>query len=73
MKPNSSQKKTGGRDAAGGAARNLVTINGIVVPVDWDQKGNIIALAISTLNEDEYFVHKNDKGEELMSHIRKMV
>ncbi|MFH1490815.1 MAG: hypothetical protein ABII06_18075, partial [Pseudomonadota bacterium] len=46
---------------------------GIVVPVDWDQKGNIIALAISTLNEDEYFVHKNDKGEELMSHIRKMV
>lgn len=31
-------------------------MKGIIVPVDWDEGGNILALAISTYEEDEYLI-----------------
>jgi hypothetical protein len=36
------------------AEEQLICINGIVVPVDWDEKGNVIAAAISCHGEVEY-------------------
>ena len=34
----------------------LVTLRGVVIPVDWDSEGKAIATAISTHHEDEYLI-----------------
>jgi len=57
----------------GKANVNLITIRGIVVPVDWDEKGRVVYLAISTFDEDEYLVDKDEKGAALLRFIRKEV
>jgi len=57
----------------GDVGANLITIKGIVIPVDWDKKGNVVGVAISTFNEDEYLVDKNEKGARLMQFIRQEV
>ena len=38
--------------------------------MDWDEKGNVVGVAISTFNEDEYLVDRNEKGVKLMRFIR---
>lgn len=49
----------------------LITIRGIVIPVDWDEKGSVVALAISTPDEDEYFIDRDHhKGKELLHLIQ---
>ena len=44
----------------------LTTIKGIVIPADWGEKGKVVTAAISTHTEDEYLIHKNFKGKELL-------
>ena len=53
----------------------LTTIRGIVIPADWDEKGNVVAIAISTYDEDEYFINieKREKGKKLLALIREEV
>jgi len=53
--------------------RKLITIKGIVIPVDWDQKGNPVSVVIATHTEQEYLVSNNSKGKELFSLIREGV
>ncbi|MCX8012530.1 MAG: hypothetical protein N3A64_05210 [Desulfobacterota bacterium] len=36
--------------------KNIISLRGVIIPVDWDQKGNVIATAISTHNEEEYLI-----------------
>ena len=55
------------------AEQELTCINGIIVPVDWDEKGNVIAAAISCHGEVEYQIEKDTKGSELLSFIQKEV
>jgi hypothetical protein len=50
-----------------------ITIKGLVIPVDWDEKGRVIAAAISTCDEDEYLIEKIYKGEELLGLLRREV
>ena len=45
------------------------TITGLVVPEDWDEKGNVIRVAIKTLDYQEYIVEYNKKGKELLAFI----
>jgi len=52
---------------------HLTTIRGLVIPVDWDEDGNILNLAISTFDEDEYWIEIDKKIKQLMSIIRKEV
>jgi len=40
-----------------------LTIKGIVIPVDWDKKGKVVAAAISTYDEDEYLIDNDYKGK----------
>ena len=55
-------------------ARNKpVTIRGIVIPADWDEKGNVVAVAVSTYDEVEYLIENHEKGKELKAFIRKEV
>jgi hypothetical protein len=42
--------------------------------VDWDEKGKVVAAAISTHNEDEYLIDKDHhKGKELLHLIQEEV
>jgi 5S rRNA maturation endonuclease (ribonuclease M5) len=51
----------------------VITIRGIVIPVDWDEKGTVIATALSTHNEEEYSIDHDYKGDELLRYIQKEV
>ena len=52
---------------------SLTTIRGLVVPVEWDEKGNVTATAISTHFEEEYLVDQNAWGEALLAFLRERV
>ena len=49
----------------------LTTIRGIVIPVDWDEDGNVLATAISSQDEHEYFVELDKKGKKMLGLIRR--
>lgn len=49
------------------------TIYGIVIPTDWDDRGNILQLAIVTYDEGKISVVPNDRGTALMTCLRKAV
>jgi len=49
------------------------TIRGIVIPVAWNEKGDVISVAIVTYNEEKYLVENNVKGQQLFSLLRKRV
>ena len=48
-------------------------IRGVVVPMAWDDRGNVVAIALSTHDEHEYAIDRGGKGEELLSLIRKEI
>jgi len=54
-------------------AGSLKTVRGLVIPVDWDDKGNVTATAISTHLEEEYLVDQNAWGEALLAFLRQRV
>ena len=51
----------------------LVNIKGILIPVDWDDKGNVTKAAILTANEDEYIVEEKEKGKKLLGLMQQVV
>ena len=56
-------------------AKNIpISITGIVVPVDWDEKGSPKVVAISTDKEEEFIVNPGNKpGKALQDHLRQRV
>ena len=50
-----------------------VSIKGILIPVDWDERGNVIKAAILTADEEEYIVEENEKGGKLLSLMQQVV
>jgi hypothetical protein len=50
-----------------------VTIQGLIIPVDWDHDGNVTAVAISSYDEIEYLVEKTKKAEELLGLVHMQV
>lgn len=48
-------------------------IRGVVIPVDWDEQGNVVAIAVSSHDEKEYLVERGGKGSELLAYVRKEV
>lgn len=56
-----------------GKAGQQVTITGIVTAADWDEDHDIIAVTISTADEEEYLVDGTPKGEELLEFVCKNV
>jgi hypothetical protein len=51
----------------------VITIRGILMPADWDMRGNIIATSVSTYFEEDYLIEQNPRGEELLPYIRQKV
>lgn len=54
----------------GKTATGLTTLRGLVLPVDWDERGNIKSLAVSTNSEEEYLVEENPLADELLAFTR---
>ncbi len=46
--------------------KRQITITGVVVPTDWDARGTISAVAISTPREEEYLVENGPLAEDLL-------
>jgi hypothetical protein len=62
-----------GGDEKRQAGNNLVTMRGIVIPADWDEKGNVVAVALSTYDEVECLIENHEKETELKAFIREEV
>jgi hypothetical protein len=56
-----------------GMGDELTTARGIVIPVDWDEEGNALAVAILGAGEQEYMIEQDEKGKELLAFIRHQV
>jgi hypothetical protein len=54
-------------------ADELISIRGILIAVDWDENGNTLAAAVFDRDEEEYLVHLDAKGKELLGFIRREV
>ncbi len=55
---------------AGGRNTKPTTLKGILLPVEWDDKGRITAVALSTADEKEYRIIEDEKGKQLISLVR---
>ena len=51
----------------------MINIRGIIIPVNWDAKGNVIGLAVATHKEEEYFIEDDGKASKLISFLRQEV
>jgi hypothetical protein len=51
----------------------LIKIRGLVTPADWDERGKVRAIALSTFTEDEYVIEKNSEEKRLYAFMRKEI
>ena len=54
-------------------ARQLADLKGVILPADWDRKGNVTAVSISATDETEYLVENFGKGSELIRLINQEI
>ena len=52
---------------------DLITIRGILIPVDWDTEGTATKAAILTENENEYLIYDKKKVHELVGLMRQII
>jgi hypothetical protein len=52
---------------------NQVRVEGIVIPVNWDEKGNIVNLALATNTEEELLISNDLKGLMLRKYTQEKV
>jgi hypothetical protein len=50
-----------------------VTLTGIVIPADWNDRQELIAAALATADEREYRIDRNRKGKELLDYLQHQV
>ena len=56
-----------------GIDNELITIRGIVIPVEWGEEGNALAVSISGAGEEEHFVEQDDEGKKLLELMQQEV
>jgi hypothetical protein len=49
------------------------TLTGIIIPTDWNDDQEVIALALATADETEYRIGGNRKGKELRGCLQRQV
>ena len=54
-------------------SKHLTTVKGVILPADWDSKGNVTAVSISATDEAEYMVENYGRGRELMTLINQEI
>lgn len=56
-------------NSADKTGKDKTLIRGLVIPADWDETGNVVAVSIATFNEAKYIVSDNQAGKELLDFI----
>ena len=51
----------------------MINLKGILIPVNWDKKGNVVSVAIATDDENEYLIEDQDLAGKLKSQLRQVV
>ena len=51
----------------------MICIEGLIIPASWDNKGNVVDLAIATRDEKEYLITDKDQVARLKQHLRQEV
>jgi len=49
---------------------NLIALQGLILPTRWDERGNVIDIAISTFDEEEYHIDHDEIWQQLLSNLR---
>ena len=49
------------------------TLTGIIIPADWNDDQEVIAVALATADEKEYRIGGNRKGKELLGYLQRQV
>ena len=52
---------------------NQTILRGIVLPVQWDETGNVVKISINTYDEKEYLINGDGRGRELFNHLKELV
>jgi hypothetical protein len=53
--------------------KKTVTLTGIVIPADWNDRQEIIVASLATADEKEYRIAGNKKGKELLDALQRQV
>ena len=51
----------------------MLNVKGILIPVNWDKKGNVVSVAIATDDENEYLVEDQELSVKLKGQLRQVV
>lgn len=51
----------------------MICIEGIIIPANWDNNGNVVDLAIATRDEEEYLITDKDQIARLKPLLRQEV
>jgi hypothetical protein len=54
-------------------SKKMISVKGILIPVNWDKSGNVLSVAIATGDEDEYLVDDQGSLVDLKPLLRKEV
>ena len=50
--------------------KRLIKVRGLVIPIDWDEKGDPVKTAIYGKDEERYIVESDKKGNELLRFLQ---
>jgi hypothetical protein len=51
----------------------MISIEGIIIPANWDNNGEVVNLAIATRNEEEYLITDKDQIASIKPLLRQEV
>ena len=51
----------------------MICVEGIIIPAKWDNKGNVVDLAIATRDEEEYLISDKEQVARLKPLLRQEV
>jgi hypothetical protein len=50
-----------------------ISLKGILIPSNWDEKGNITSLKLASANEKEYVILNKDVSDMIAMYLRKEI
>jgi hypothetical protein len=53
--------------------KKTVSLLGIVIPADWNDRQELIAAALAMADEKEYRIFGNKKGKELLGYLQRQI
>jgi len=53
--------------------KKTLTLLGIIIPTDWDDRQEVIAAALATADEKEYRIVGKRKGKELLGCLQRQI